>query len=71
MQFGDGRTFLNLVCLVNEALRKIAVTVIWVLQRPMGLLRMRRQIELFSFKKQNEQRQEGSNWHVGDYEETA
>lgn len=25
MHFEDGRTFLNLVCFVNEALRKIAV----------------------------------------------
>lgn len=25
MHFEDGRTFLNLLCLVNEALRKIAV----------------------------------------------
>lgn len=25
MHFEDGRTFLNMVCLVNEALRKISV----------------------------------------------
>lgn len=59
MHFEDGRTFLNLVCLVNEALRKIPVMDLSFAKTDHNF--EGGHIELFWVKKQNEQRWEGSN----------